>query len=512
MADYLRISATFLDPRFHGRGDGGEPEWPPSPLRLMQAIVAANADRIGPDEPLGRALGWLEQQPPPLILAPPCEQGAPYCLSVPNNAMDLVGKAWAKGNYFGTGDSNPATHRTMKTVRPMRMVENEEDDNGDTVHYLWPVDDSATLDIMYALIAAARRMIALGWGIDLVAGDAEGIDADALSALRGQRWSPTPGAAPAVLRIPIAGTLEALQDRHTAFICRMGDEGFVPVSPLTTFQMIGYRRHTDPVGRPCAVFELRHDDGEFCRYSQRKLIHIAGMVRCLAIRIMRKSPPPGVGEDWVERYVAGHRPKDETDHRQLSYLPLPSIGHEHADQIVRRVMIAAPHGDERWLEHVARRLAGQQLIPKRGDEFGDAGPPTLIRVHRDNVARCYTRPANRWASVTPVILPGHDDKKPAKRLKLIRKALHDAGIEQPCELEWSPISCFRKSLPAYKYQKDPQTGEQRWLLENVKQYLQSKTWIHLHLRFNDDLQVPGPIAIGAGRHCGLGILAREPER
>ena len=136
MADYLHISATFLDSRFHGRGDGGEPEWPPSPLRLMQAIVAANADRIGTEGPLDQALRWLEQQPPPMIFAPRCESAAAYCLSVPNNAMDLVGKAWTKGNYFGTGDSNPATHRTMKTVRPMRMIE------GDTVYYLWPMDGS----------------------------------------------------------------------------------------------------------------------------------------------------------------------------------------------------------------------------------------------------------------------------------------------------------------------------------------------------------------------------------
>ena len=69
MSDDLCLAATFLDPRFHGRGDGGEPEWPPSPLRLLQAIVAANADDIGNmDGDLDRALTWLELQGPPLIL------------------------------------------------------------------------------------------------------------------------------------------------------------------------------------------------------------------------------------------------------------------------------------------------------------------------------------------------------------------------------------------------------------------------------------------------------------
>jgi CRISPR-associated protein Csb2 len=35
----------------------------------------------------------------------------------------------------------------------------------------------------------------------------------------------------------------------------------------------------------------------------------------------------------------------------------------------------------------------------------------------------------------------------------------------------------------------------------------SQTAVHLTLRFNDNLQVPGPLAIGAGRHCGFGLMA-----
>jgi len=41
MASYFCLSITFLDPAFHGRRDGGAPEWPPSPLRVFQALVAA---------------------------------------------------------------------------------------------------------------------------------------------------------------------------------------------------------------------------------------------------------------------------------------------------------------------------------------------------------------------------------------------------------------------------------------------------------------------------------------
>lgn len=115
MAESLFISATFLDPQFHGRTDGGAAEWPPSPLRLFQALIAANADEIFEASDLSEALIWLEQQQPPTIVAPRVRRGAPYRLSVPNNSMDVVARSWSRGNYFGGGDASPATHKTMKS-------------------------------------------------------------------------------------------------------------------------------------------------------------------------------------------------------------------------------------------------------------------------------------------------------------------------------------------------------------------------------------------------------------
>lgn len=494
MSEHFRTSVTFLDARFHGRGDGGVPEWPPSPLRLLQAIVAANADQLDETGPLERALVWLEEQPPPVIVAPRGEEGSPYSLSVPNNAMDLVAKAWTKGNYFGGGDSNPAKHRTMKVVRPVHLVD------GNTVHYLWPLRDALETDLVEILIAAVRRMVSLGWGTDLVVVEGARIDAVAAQALPGQRWSPTDWGAVSTLRVPIGGTLQGLRDRHEVFTGRMGTDGFVPVAPLTAFETVGYRRPNDPVGRPFVAFELRHDDGAFCQYSQRKLIHLAGMTRHLAQEAMRQSPPSGVDDRWVDRYVAGHRSDTSDEHRQLSYLPLPSIGHEHADQVVRRMLIAAPLGDVSWLEHLARRLEGRQLVAERGDEFGTHGPPTLIRIRNDNVVRSYRGPASSWASITPVILPGHDDRKPEKTRKLIEGALAQSGIEQACEFEWSPYSRFRKSFSAHKYGKNKRP--QGYFRPD---HLLTQTAVHLTLSF--EYEVAGPLVLGAGRHCGLGLMA-----
>src|SRR5206468_5805590 len=99
MSDYLCITVRFLQPYSHGRGDGGEPEWPPSPLRMFQALVAAGASRWRQQQFTDYAhpaLEWLQQQPPPLVVAPQHHVGVAVRVAVPNNDMDIVAAAWAK--------------------------------------------------------------------------------------------------------------------------------------------------------------------------------------------------------------------------------------------------------------------------------------------------------------------------------------------------------------------------------------------------------------------------------
>lgn len=494
MTKFLRISVTFLDGRYYGRSEGGEPEWPPSPLRLLQAVVAANATALDRGEELRRALIWLECQPAPIIVAPCVKHGAPYVLAVPNNAMDLVAASWAKG-----GNANPAEHRAMKTVSPMTMH------GGETVHFVWQLQPEAEDAAVEAILSAARNVFRLGWGLDTVVTDACRVDSDTLSSLSGERWSPVESAGYTGLRVPLSGTLGDLEQRHKAFLGRLGAEGFSPVPPLTAFRTVQYRRPTDPTPRLHVVFELRKGSGDFLAYAQKKLIHLAGMTRHLAGRAMSQSPPPDAPKDWVERYVMGHREAGDKNHRQLSYVPLPSIGHQHADQSLRRVLISAPPGDERWLEHLVRRITGTQLIPERGTEFDENEPPTLVRIRSDRVLAHYIRPSNRWTSVTPVILPGHDDRKRTKTQSLIKTALRQSGVEQPCRFEWSQLSKFRKSYSAHKYGRDRRP--QGFLRPD---HLLTQTAVHLTLEFEDEVRIPGPLVIGAGRHLGLGLMARYP--
>jgi CRISPR-associated protein Csb2 len=144
MSLHLVLSFRFLSPCFHGRGDGGAPEWPPSPLRALQAVVAASA-RAGMLEATRPALTWLECRVSPLIFASDAAESAVgYRLSVPHNAMDLVGRQWSRG-----AEGNAAEHRAMKSVRPHRLPEDA------AVHYAWPLDGDA--QAAPPLITAAGR-------------------------------------------------------------------------------------------------------------------------------------------------------------------------------------------------------------------------------------------------------------------------------------------------------------------------------------------------------------------
>jgi len=538
----LCISIRFIQPLplFHGRRDAGQPEWPPSPMRAFQSLLNAGSLRargrpLAPE--VRQALQTIEVLRPQIV-APPATVGTVgYRAFVPHNQYDLVFAALHRGMDPSTEAFRKVNGsvRAEKDFRPMYL----EVRGGElpTVHYIYPLDATAVDpdELLRALRPSVRAITHLGWGIDQVAADATLIDRFSAQLL-GERWRPLTRMGRR-LRVHRQGSLDALTRRYGQFLNRLHD-GWTPVSPFTDddIDQVRYHRDTDPLSWPHAVFKLISGDGDTVAYPHAKLIHIAGMVRHLAIRTMGSkkllenlypnhdqghapfhdgNPPCDLrGRDWdswVEQYVAGHRLTDGRaavpSHSQFSYVPLPSTGHQHADPAIRRVMIIAPLGDESWLEHLASRLDGQLLLPQPGTTLPPGTRLQLVPERRkDGVRDAYTRPATVWASFTPVIFPGHDDHKEAKTRRLIEKALAQSGIEQPCKFEWSAFSRFPKSYSAHKYVRDENAPNGKRVVGYFRpDHLRDQTAVHLQLRF--DRPVPGPLTIGAGRHCGFGLMA-----
>jgi CRISPR-associated protein Csb2 len=492
----LCVTVRFLHPAAHGRADGGEPEWPPSPLRLFQTLVAAAAARWNERQVLDYAvpaLRWVEAVGSPDIVAPVgVASEVRTQFYVPDNTADLLVPQFKKGAV----DSTPK--RTEKVVRPTHLSD-------EAVHYLYPLTPEGCPHLE-VLKAAARSVTHLGWGIDMVAADATVISQDDADKLSGHRWRTVP-AGGVSLRVPKAGTLADLMRKHEAFLGRLSADGFKPVPPLSCFDVKQYHSPTAGVGeapvRPFAAFQILAPDASKVRAfgTARGVRDVAAWVRYAT---------SGVCAGWpfgdVAGFVHGHDPSDskkplkgESADARFSYLPLPSIERrgdrgEHVASI-RRVIVAAPPGFRERVDWVRRRLTGQELMrPDRPDE-----PVGLLNLlpTSDWVLRQYTGAAEVWSTVTPVLLPGYDDRDPAKAEGLLMDAFRHAGYPSETvvceELAWRPVG-FRAGVDlAGRYERP----------DNLKRF----PAYHVRVRFRQP--VTGPLAVGAGRYRGFGLFAKD---
>ena len=80
----LRIEVQWLSGRYHGA------EWPPSPWRLYQAMVAGSGAGRCRNPGLEAALRHLETLPAPVVTAPRAASLRPVTARVPDNDGDVV--------------------------------------------------------------------------------------------------------------------------------------------------------------------------------------------------------------------------------------------------------------------------------------------------------------------------------------------------------------------------------------------------------------------------------------
>ena len=469
----LCITIHFLDSRFHGQGDHGQ-EWPPSPFRLFQAMLAASSQNglIADD-----VFHWLEQLSPPEILAPPIRNTQAWTIYVPNNDSD---KALDRQDRLAG-----------KVVRPVHIL------GRDPVCYLWQIK-SDDQDVAEKIAHQARQVSTLGWGIDLVAVDGKILLPEETESLikgyPGHHWRPAEGS-PNLLRCPKPGSLADLRDAYHSFLNRFNGNVYCPARKPMEFVETPYAK-VGAVQRGIAAFKLLRPDDDsdtWASFDQRKAMEVAAWIRGYVCRASKAGGFPGDSE----LYVAGHVPKQDKNGKtppRFSYLPVPSIGHEHADGRVRRFIIAEPYGgDGQYAEWVRHILVNAVVTDKEGV------PQARLRPmdRSDNVVNHYTRAARSFHTVTPMILPGYDDMKYSKARKLVLKALEQAGFSAD-DLE----DIYLQKAPFRNGCYGPRSY-------SLPEYLKGKSAMHVQLTWKEP--ITGPLVIGAGRHFGLGLFAPEME-
>jgi CRISPR-associated protein Csb2 len=393
----------------------------------------------------------------------------PYRLFVPDNIGDRVAKSWSAGR---SGDL--AEYRTEKDVRALRL-------GGEAVHYVFRVIDG--LDVHLPTIRRmARSLTHLGWGIDIVVGDAQVANGER----DGETWIPGRLGGTS-LRLPIEGTLEALERKHDEFLRRLDGGTFRPVSPLTRFATQPYARATDAEPRAFAAYRLLDPitGDPLWLDPPRRSRDVAAWTRH-AVSEIAASWPFGS----ADAVVHGHGGAAGTEQR-FSYLPLPTINPRlRRVEGIRRVLISASRGCEAPLYWVRKRLGGHAL--RWHDEtlaILEPLPP------EDWVVKQYVGASTTWVTVAPVVLPGHDDRSGRKAEALLLKAFLQAGFDRTvvdaiAELEWRKVGFVAGTAHAARYLcPDKVHGPM----------------FHVRVRFGSP--VHGPIAVGSGRHRGLGTFA-----
>jgi CRISPR-associated protein Csb2 len=468
------ISVTFLAGRYHGE------EWPPSPARLYQAMVAAvmTCGYREFESVVELALRWIERQPAPMIRCCEAEQTPGYRIAVPNNDMDVVAWEWKQGRY-----KDVAALKTMKQVAPWRVPE-----TGPHVQYIWPESDVADAPPAEALQTAAHLLHTLGWGIDMAWAET------GARQIAGELYEPAASGHTRRLT-PIPGTLDDLKGAYARFQARATGKRVDSFTRPTMLAAQPYRRSGEQY-RPVVCFRLMEpwNTNKTLAVPWESCEAVAAWLRHGAAEELR----PELTEEVLTGYIQGHiESADAGKSRRISYVPVPTIYGRYTDGAIRRAMIVEPPGETGEISQlIERKLTGAELTKNGGDKACCLAPPeTNDWVFRQYIPK---QPKNIWRSVTPVILHGFNTGKRGeisvgKTERLLLRAFEMAGFRE-------------EQIAGFAFQTGPLwPGTKHSAAIRVPRHLDGYPRIHVEVRFQTP--VLGPVLAGIGRHYGIGLFA-----
>ncbi len=502
MVGALVITVHLHNDRYHG-----SPEWPPSPARLFQALVAGAA--LGSlSEDVLVALEWLETLGPTTIAFPRAKVGQPFTNYVPDNDLDAV-----------DGDPGRVSEvRDAKRVQP-RLLDGEP-----LFLYGWslenPVDCARNCQAVRDIVG---RLYQFGRGIDMAWATSEVVTEEEfqarLSSYPGTVWRPSPGGAGRTLACPVQGSLRSLLARHAAGCSRLkadpsaaGSRRVFSQLPAAHFLQVPY---DSPPSR--RLYELRHRSGQ-AGLAALPLALASSLVVWLrdgAVERLRRALPDSAAQ--IEQVLVGRKP-DGTGEGPTSLrvriVPLPSIGFQHADRGIRRVLVEVPAGGPVRPDDVHWAFSGLDL--KNTDLDAVVVPAGHAKMLEHFGVEGGAR-SRIWRSVTPAALPEAaswrriDPKRIAEEAKdgaeraaeearaaaAVAQALRHAGVHARAE--------------TIRVQREPfeGRGERAEAFAPGTRFRKERLW-HVEVAF--DAPVQGPLVIGDGRFLGLGVMApaRQP--
>lgn len=493
MARCFALTIHLHDRRYHGAD-----EWPPAPARVFQALVAGAAHGGHVPHEAACALELLEGLAAPVIAAPAARRGQRISMFVPNNDLDAVG-----GNPDRVGEV-----RTKKTVQP-HLLEGQA-----TFLYAWPLPEQGGDE----LVPLADGLYQLGRGIDPAWAVGEVLDdeqlASRLRAYRGTIHHPTFGDGSNELAVPTKNSYLSIVRRFEAALIRLRPSGegwttFVQ-PPKAHFAMVRYDGT-----RPFHLFELRRESepAKAAPWATWRATSLIEHVRDTAVAALASALPDRKPE--IERVLVGRRSDGANAGpiaERVRFIPLPSIGHQHADQAIRRVLVQVPpgplaEGDVLWA------LAGRPFFDPTAGEVGDT---MLAAAPEDGMVELYRASSRIWRSVTPLALSSASRRRiePRRQRQEAKSATEREEEERTARSAVTQAlrhARIEGSLVRVHVQREPLEGHGTRAEEFAEgtRFTKETLW---HVELELDREIRGPVVLGDGRFLGLGVMAPKIER
>jgi len=501
-------------------GSHDQVEWPPHPGRVFMALAAAHFQN-GEDAGERRALLWLESlSQAPLIHASEAMPRAVVTQFVPVN--DKAGPAKAQMH------SLPLTRDRQPRVFARAWLVN------DTVWFHWPQAEPPCA-VRESLDALCAKVTRIGHSMSLV----QAWLADSVPSAS-PHWVPDEEHSTHALRVVAPGTLEALKrdfngdalaryetlllavedapNRKAAQVAKKALAVEFPEGPppqqrprLSLYQgYVRVEKTTEPPTMPGSVFNphllvfaMERMDGPYRHLDLACTLALAGAWR--KAMVSQANDLSTAARSALSGHDIEGKPLEKP---HVAFLPLPVVGHSHADGHLLGAALALPVDMTGVLRTEVLRAAGRVTELRMGrlgcwrltSEVMVRPPLTLQAsawtAHPDGAAQ--------WGSVTPIVFDQHPKAKGkadyvGEVTAMIASACERSGLPRPREVIVTPVSAHFGAPPAHTFprlqRKD--NSERR----------------HLHTILVFDEPVRGPILIGAGRYRGYGLcrpLGVEP--
>ena len=499
MTRALLISIRFHDGRYHGAGD-----WPPSPARLFQALVAAAA-LPELDDAKRSALAWLEQLPTPTIAAPAAHSGQNVNLYVPNNDMDApkVG-----GDLRKIGKIRTATKRIRARLFDAAVP----------LLYIWCFDGDESQAKLICDIAndlyQLGRGVDMAWAIGEVLNEAKA--EEQLSNYPGPIYRPSQGGKGLALDCPVKDSFASLETRHKANaqrFTRVNGKTQFANAPKPRFRAVAYNSPATHL-----LFELRRTTARGAPFAPWPLKNTAALVRSLRDGACGKLEPH-IGSGVVEKVLIGREATEADKALRIRIIPLPSIGHPHADLGIRRVLVEVPVDCPIRADDVAWGFAGLEVIaPVTDEETGEimSSPVELVKADDKAMLVHYgvaeARTARLWRSVSPLALPEEARRRrtePANRREEAKGGKERADEQQrACHAVMQALrhAGLREKVAGLRVRREPfyAKGERAECFATGTRFSKHQLW-HVEIQFGE--AVSGPLVLGNGLYGGLGLMA-----